>query len=248
MLNILLLCILAGFVCYKLFSVLGREDGESAARAKRQKAFKDVTGTVDINQKSTSDKKVSFLSLKLGAKPTKKVGFADSAEIQQKSTVSVPDIELATSELNAALKNIKTVYVGFSIEKFLESAKFLFEHLINTSFTNKYSELKPFLSEGFFGKIQSLNVRLLDQNLQRTNSLVKIDQFNVADIKINNQDLSIAIEAKYTYVSYTLNELGEVVQGNKNEFLKSTQKLVFIKQNFKDEKTSKWILEDISST
>jgi predicted lipid-binding transport protein (Tim44 family) len=220
MLDILILAILAAFIFYKLFKILGntKYDNELSEEAKsffeefRRNIMKDVGEDLVKNNNNTDyDYKAD----------------ADSKEIDMVSA-----LEASLSEdIRRVFEVLRETYDDkFNADKFLSGAKKAFE-LINFSYAEGDLELlKKLLSdrvyEAFADQIENLRIRERKLNL----TLVSINVPEIIDAKIEKDIAYIDVKFNSEQISYISgNESDEVIEGSKTHIKKVLDGWTFTK-------------------
>jgi predicted lipid-binding transport protein (Tim44 family) len=186
--DIILFAMLAAFLVYRLRSVLGKRTGH-------EQRPPDSYTTPDSTSESGNDNVIAL--------PDRETEVAET-ELE-------PD-----SPLSAGLTQVKIADPSFEVVSFLQGAQSAFEMIINAYATGDGKTLNTLLSaevyENFAGAIRS---RELANNTQES-TLVGIDTADLLEIEMQDDDAMVTVKFVSEQINATLDDNGEVVDGDRN--------------------------------
>ena len=192
--DIILFAMLAAFLVYRLRSVLGKRTGHENRRPDSFSPPDGASETENDNVVALSDR---------------------DPEVRE----TEPELE---SPLSTGLTQVKIADPSFEVELFLQGAQAAFEMIINAYATGDGKTLNTLLSaevfENFAGAIRS---RELANNTQES-TLVGIDSTEFLEAEMQSDDAMITIKFVSEQINATIDENGEVVDGDRNAVMTVT--------------------------
>ncbi len=192
--DIILFAMLAAFLVYRLRSVLGKRTGHQHRRP-------DPFASPDSASESGTDNVIAL---------------PDRA-----TDVEEPEIE-PDSPLSAGLAQVKSADPSFEGAPFLQGAQAAFEMIINAFAVGDGKTLNTLLSaevyENFAGAIRS---RELANNTQES-TLVGIESCELLEAEMQDSTAAVTVKFVSEQINATLDENGEVVDGDRNSVVTVT--------------------------
>lgn len=187
--------VVAGFFAYKLWTVLGRTNGDEKSRAAE---------IISITEKKQQpkEKPVSIKSV-----ATKK---ADVIE------------EDYPQEFKAEFEEIKKIDPSFSLENFLKGAELTFETVIEAYSKGKKNRLKFLLNDEIYSDFAADIDKYAANSQTAKATLVSLDEPEIVHVDLNGKIAHITLEFASEQINYVEDEDGEVVEGSKSRIERAT--------------------------
>jgi predicted lipid-binding transport protein (Tim44 family) len=186
-LDIILLALFAGFVIFKLRSVLGRRTGHERRRPD------------PFSESSQSNDNGNVVRL-----PDRS---ADSAEAQEEAEAS-PD------SMAAGVMRIKLADESFDEREFIQGAKSAFGMIVEAYAKGDVDALRPLLSRELYGGFASaIEAREKAGEVQET-TIVSIRSADIVDASLENYQAKVTVEFVTEQVKVTRDAEGEVTEGD----------------------------------
>jgi len=193
-LDIILFAMLAAFLIYRLRSVLGKRTGHQQKRADPFARAKDARETASDNVISLPDRTP-----------------ADAGD------EPAPDTPLA-----AGLTQIKIADPSFDTKTFLEGAQTAFEMVVNAFAAGDGKTLNMLLSKEVYENFASaIRARELANHSQET-TLAGIKGVDILEAEMRGTEAVITIKFVSDQINATIDENGEVVDGDRNAVVEVT--------------------------
>ena len=192
--DIILFAMLAAFLVYRLRSVLGKRTGHQHRRP-------DPFASPDSASESGTDNVIAL---------------PDRA-----TDVEEPEIE-PDSPLSAGLAQVKSADPSFEGTPFLQGAQAAFEMIINAFAVGDGKTLNTLLSaevyENFAGAIRSRELA----NTTQESTLVGIESCELLEAEMQDSTAAVTVKFVSEQINATLDENGEVVDGDRNSVVTVT--------------------------
>jgi predicted lipid-binding transport protein (Tim44 family) len=192
LLDLIILGLVACFVLFKLYIVVGRSEDEQDQNLKDRNKFNFKPSfkndIIDVTPPSTSasfeNKFISSYKLNLSPK------------------------------IQAVINNINLYDASFSAEYFISGAKKAFEIIINAFSKGDKETLKELLSNNAYTEfVQDIDSRKAKGTTVES-FLVKIDSTDIIDAKLNGNMAEITVKYISDQINIIKNEKNEVIAGN----------------------------------
>ena len=185
--DILILGFIAGFVLFKLFSVLGRKDDD---------------GEVVI---STKDKSVINM-----------VDISPAVKGKEVIDLSIVEKNLAPG-FEKVLEKIRVKEQNFSLQKFLEGAKTAFEMVLLAFAENDRATLKDLLDGDAYKQfIAEIDLRKKNKVVLEL-TLVALPVIKIENIEFANNKVSIDVMYGSQQINIIKNDKGDIIEGNASQ-------------------------------
>lgn len=207
MLDIFFYAALAGYIFYKLYTVLGRKDGADTA---------------------------SHIGAPLGKAGTQpKAGILGRKDIPTKPVqtvneqANIVEPELKDKALQAQVEAIRAVDGSFSVAYFLNGAKAAFEMLLQAYNEGDKKTLRSLLSDEAFKPFeQELERQALAKRKSQT-TLVSIQSADIKSIKLVRKIATIAVEFVTEQISVVKDAEDKIIEGDPADVDNVTDMWVF---------------------
>ena len=192
--DIILFAMLAAFLVYRLRSVLGKRTGHEHRRSDSFSPHDGASETDNDNVVALSERDPEVMELE-------------------------PEPE---SSLSTCLTQVKSADPSFEVEPFLQGAQAAFEMIINAYATGDGKTLNTLLSAEVFENFASaIRSRELANNTQES-TLVGIDTIEFLEAEMQSDDAMVTIKFVSKQINATIDENGEVVDGDRNAVMTVT--------------------------
>lgn len=189
----------AGFFAYKLWSVLGKTNGDEKSRA-----------TEIIN---LADRK------KVEAKPV--------APMKTINKVVPLFEEEVPKEFADDIANIKKIDPSFSLKEFSEAASTAFETVIQAYSDNNHDRLKFLLSDEIYADFAKDIEGYGKKSQQSRVTLVSLNDPELVDVELKGKIAQITLEFSSEQINFVEDKGGKVVEGSKTRIERAKDSWVF---------------------
>jgi predicted lipid-binding transport protein (Tim44 family) len=193
---------IACFFVYKLWSVLGRTNGDEKSRAAE-------IATIIEQQKELKAGKAASQSKKPALK------------LVEAMPETIPE-EFATQ-----IAQIKKIDPAFSLTSFMQGANGAFEAVLEAYSNAKLNRLKFLLNDEIFKNFEAEIAAYKENALKAHASLVSIDAAELVDVELEGKIAQITVQFDSEQINFVTNEDGEVVEGSKTYIERVTDVWVF---------------------
>ncbi len=201
--DILFFAILAGFILYKLYTILGKDDFNQPTKKKR----KDSNGfLVRKNDASSQDKVVNFPSAK--QEPQR----PQETTLDKRRKIKEP--EITNVSLVKQIDKIKNIDLSFSPGMFLEGAKQAFEMVITAFSKGDKNTLRSLLYTDVYNIFSDeIEKREAAKQIYET-TLISIDSAEITDVEIKGNHALVTVDFISNQVLLIKDEAGNVIDGD----------------------------------
>lgn len=190
-LDIILLALFAGFVIFKLRSVLGRRTGHERRRPD------PFSGPSESNDNATANGKVVRLPDRSGE------AAAESEEL-----------EAAPNSMAAGVMRIKLADESFDEREFLHGAKMAFGMIVDAFARGDVDALRPLLSPELYGGFAAaIEAREKAGESQET-TIVTVRSADIVEAGLEDHVAKVTVEFVTEQVKVTRDAAGEVIDGD----------------------------------
>lgn len=186
--DILILGFIAGFVLFRLFSILGRKDDD---------------GNVSINIKNNSIKEMIDIS---SVTKTEEI----AVDLAKTEKDLAPGFELI-------IEQIRKIDPNFSLQKFLNGAKAAFEMVLTAFASNNRNTLKDLLDNDVYKQFINEIDNRIKNNIVLDLTLVALPLIKIEDIQFKNNKVSIDVLYGSQQINLLKNSIGEIVEGDPSQ-------------------------------
>lgn len=187
--DIIILGFIAGFVLFRLYTVLGRKDDDGSENlSKNNKKFSNV---IDISSvvKTVEEKIVQF---------------------------SAEEIELSKG-FEKILDKVRKLDPQFSLKKFLEGGNNAFEMILIAFAENDRQTLKSLLSEDIYKQFCSEIDKRIKNEINLSITLVALPVVEIRDIKLEKNKITIDVFYQTQQINILKDKQGEVIEGDPSQ-------------------------------
>jgi predicted lipid-binding transport protein (Tim44 family) len=190
--EIIIYAVIAIFFAYRLYTVLGKTNGDEKARAGEMAAFIEKL-------KSEKDRAKAGASASLDSKP-----------LEVKA-------EEVPSHLKADVDAARKIDPAFLLSKFIEGASGAFEMVIKAFAEGKREALKFLLSKDIYDNFESeLTKREAEGNVA-THTIYSMQNPEVLDIEVKDNICQIVVKFVSEQFNYIKSRTGEIIEGSASE-------------------------------
>lgn len=197
---------IAGFFIYKLWSVLGKTNGDEQARGAELAAIIE-------QQKQVRAKKPE--------------GKAGEPVLKLVEKAAEPVVEEFPARFAAELRAIKQIDEGFSLKTFLSGAELAFEGVFAAYNDAKKNRLEFLLSNSVYQNF----VAELDANEKAGRkahvTLVSVDEPKIEAVELSGKMARVSLRFNSEQINFTTDAESEVVEGSKTYIDRSSDIWVF---------------------
>ena len=186
--DILILGFVAGFILFRLFSILGRKDNDM-----------DIT----ISEKKDIHKGMVDISAITKAEDTKIDIAAQEKDI--------------APEFAEILKEIRKVDPAFSLKKFLDGAKIAFEMTIEAFAANDRDTLKELLDKNVYKQFEKEIDRKLENKITLDLTLVALPVIKIQNIDLVDKKVTIDMLYESQQITLLKDPKGNIVEGDSSQ-------------------------------
>ena len=180
------------FFAYKVYTVLGKTNGEEARKAAEIAAI--------IEKQKLEKEKSTSKSVAIEAKAEK-----------------IVEVEIIPEQFKNIVEQAKKIDATFSLNKFLSGANGAFELVIEGFAEKKKEALSFLLSPQVFESFEAEINRRETAGLEASSSVVSMTAPEVLDIELNDNICQIAVKFNSEQINFVKNKEGELVSGSKNQ-------------------------------
>jgi predicted lipid-binding transport protein (Tim44 family) len=206
------------FFAYKLWSVLGKTNGQEQARPAQM-----ATSTEKQNAVTNALPKI------IDIKPEK-----------------VEPEEIIPAHLQEGVKKIKTLDKSFTLKLFEQTAEDIFEQVIRSFSDKKAEELKKLLSADVFKGFEDELKTLEAAGRQRSSTLLSNHAPELLSAEVTFSTAHIVVKFSSEQVHLLKNQAGEIIEGAVNQSDEVTEIWTF-ERNFADKKAANWVVAGIQA-
>lgn len=191
---------IAGFFAYKIWSVLGKTNGDEQSRAAEIVAI--------AKAKPAEDKKPKLQAL------------------QESKIIQLFEEEIPKEFANDVAK-IKKIDASFTLETFLKGASRAFETVIESYSAAKHDRLKFLLNDEVYADFASDIKNYEDKSQKAKVTLVSLDDPELVSVDLKGSVAQITLEFASEQINFVEDDKGEVVDGSKSRIEKAKDLWVF---------------------
>lgn len=190
--DLIILAIAAGFILYKLFTVLGQRTGMQSDDLPEESNKNNV---INIQQKSEKNKE------------------------QTPPSKSAADVSIESLEphLRRSVQEVTRLDPEFSLADFKEGASFAFEIIVDSFSKGDLKALKPLLSKSLYDVFEDAVKEREKRGETYENTLVRIEKVDVEKIDLDGTVAKIRVEFTSEQIPVTRNKAGDIIDGNPNQ-------------------------------
>jgi len=187
-LELIFFAAIAIFFAYKLWSVLGRTNGDEKPRA--------AEPAVRIEKKPAVVEKINFL---------------------KKSEVSPVEIieEVVPAQFKEEIAAIKKIDAGFTLKTFMQGAEAAFEAVIDSYSNADRKRLKFLLNDEVFAHFDADLSKYEEEKNKAHITLVSVDEPEIVDIELNDKIAHISLKFNSEQINFVTDTKDNVVEGSK---------------------------------
>lgn len=191
---------IAGFFAYKLWTVLGRTNGDEESRA----------AEIVIAAKEKQAVKAELKAIKI---PESKIVQLFEEEIPEK--------------FKKEIEGIKKIDPSFSLKKFLTNASVAFETVIEAYSNANEKRLKFLLNDEIYGDFAKDLEGYAAKDQKAHVTLVSLDEPEIVDVELKGKTAHITLEFASEQINFVENKKGEVAEGSKTRIERAIDSWVF---------------------
>lgn len=201
--EILLYAGLAIFFGYKLWSVLGKTNGDEAARAA------EISSLVEKQKRADAEKKA--------AKATKPKSGAKLELVKNDNVVAEDEAETIPEHLQDDVEQIRRIDPSFSLKQFITGAEGAFELALEAFSKGNKDALEFLLSKDVYKGFASEVAAREKKDLKASFTLVSLAEPEILDIELNGKKCQIVVKFDSEQINFVENAEGEIVEGSKSD-------------------------------
>ena len=229
--DILFFAALAGFIAYRLYTVLGRKDGTEQNITHRVKEMWEA--------KSAAPTKKEFTA----AEPTNIIALPSPARAKRLPEITPKNVtEAAQPAIMAMMEKDR----NFSTEHFLAGAQSAFEIILTAFAEGNKPHLKTLLEPTLYREFEgTIDQRFAAGETQIT-TLVALVRAEIVAAKLENSLATITVAFESEQISCTKNKAGEVIAGNPTVSERLYDKWLF--ERDLNSRNPVWLLSDTDAS
>ncbi|MEK6733979.1 MAG: Tim44/TimA family putative adaptor protein [Pseudomonadota bacterium] len=185
--DLIILALIAGFILFRLFTVLGRKDDD---------------GNITIASKERDSNNIIDIS-----------SIAKEEEIMDLAVIE-KDLALGFENI---LQKVRQIEPSFSIQKFLDGAKKAFEMILTSFSENDKISLKRLLSEDVLKQFTNEIEKRVANSVDLQLTIVSILSTKINNISLKNDVITIEVIFESQQIVLLKNDKGEIIQGNPSQ-------------------------------
>ena len=183
--DILILGFIAGFILFRLFTILGRKDNDgNISTPVKAKVFKDM---VDISAETTLE--------------------------EGKIDLAIDEKDIAP-EFEKVIKEIRREDPKFSLKKFLDGAKVVFEMIIEAFASNDRDTLKKLLDTNTYKQFEKEMDNRVQNKITLDLTLVALPVIKIENIAFSNKKVTIDMLYESQQINLLKDSKGNIVEGD----------------------------------
>jgi predicted lipid-binding transport protein (Tim44 family) len=186
--DILILGFVAGFILYRLFSVLGRKDND---------------GDISISTQEDINKNMIDISAITKAEDSK-------IDIASQEKDIAPEFE-------GILEEIRKLDPVFSLKKFLDGAKLAFEMIIEAFAANDRNTLKELLDKNTYKQFEKEIERRIENKITLDLTLVALPVVKIKNINLVGKKVTIDMLYESQQITLLKDQKGNIVEGDSSQ-------------------------------
>lgn len=185
--DILLLGFIAGFILYKLLSILGKRDDDMNIPINHKQVLREM---IDISATSQEE------------------AITDLSVIEE---------SLVPKALTETVKQIRAMEPNFSLQKFLDGAKAAFEMILNAFAKNDRDTLKSLLDSNTYKQFTGEIDKRLKNKVNLELTLVAILEANIKNIQLEGKKILIDVFFKSQQINLLKDDKDVIVEGDPSQ-------------------------------
>lgn len=186
--DILILGFVAGFILYRLFSILGRRDND---------------GDISISTQEDINKNMIDISAITKAEDSK-------IDIASQEKDIAPEFEMI-------LEEIRKLDPVFSLKKFLDGAKLAFEMIIEAFAANDRDTLKELLDKNTYKQFEKEIERRIENKITLDLTLVALPVVKIKNINLIGKKVTIDMLYESQQITLLKDQKGNIVEGDSSQ-------------------------------
>ncbi len=192
---------IAAFVCWRLYTVLGKKVDIDRRDDSKDSKSKRVMGS--LIQPIGIDESVK-------SQPKKKEPKAKSAKTANEQKLP--------KQVAEALEKVVSIDSGFEVAKFISGAKMAFEMIFDSVKDNDRDTLKMLLSDDMYKEFeQNLDARIANKDEIQETTLVAVKSANLESISLSGSVALINVEFSSEQISVVKNKDGAIIEGDPSQ-------------------------------
>lgn len=191
--DILFFAIVAGFILYRLYTVLGRHDGQSPV------------GSDSLRNGAASN----VQPIRPAAKEHKP---SPAAVIIEQEDVSLDD-----AKLMQRVTKIKSIDPNFRLQDFMQGAVAAYEMVLKAFSEKDRDMLRTLLSSKIYGDFDAAVKQLEDEKLTEEITLIAINSHEVSDVSVRGNKAQIEVSFASEQVRLVRDAEGNIEDGDASE-------------------------------
>lgn len=200
--EILFFAAVAVFFAYKLWTVLGKTNGDEKARADAATAYAEK-----LRETATPKKDAELYNLK----PAEKV--------EKEEEIPAAFVEV--------MKKAKAIDPTFTLKKFVDGAQGAFEMVVAAFAQKKRDVLQFLLSDEIYHNFDSEIARREAAGNEAGTTVVSIDSTEILDFEVKENICQIAVKFVSEQIHFIKNKAGEIIEGSKTQIDRVTDVWTF---------------------
>jgi predicted lipid-binding transport protein (Tim44 family) len=230
--DILFFAVIAGFIAYRLYSVLGRKDGTEQNITHRVKEMWEAKAAPK-DMSATPEQKNNVVALL----PSPARAKRPMPEISHKNVA-----DAAKAGVAAITEKDRT----FTTEHFLAGAQSAYDIILTAFAEGNKPYLKTLLDPVLYGEFEGTIDNRFAAGETMSTSLVALVRAEIVAAKLENSVATITVAFESEQISFTKNSAGEVISGNPTVSERLYDKWVF-ERNLNN-RNPVWLLTDTDAT
>lgn len=186
--DILILGFVAGFILYRLFSILGRRDND---------------GDISISTQEDINKNMIDISAITKAEDSK-------IDIASQEKDIAPEFEVI-------LEEIRKLDPVFSLRKFLDGAKLAFEMIIEAFAANDRDTLKELLDKNTYKQFEKEIELRIENKITLDLTLVALPVVKIKNINLIGKEVTIDMLYESQQITLLKDQKGNIVEGDSSQ-------------------------------
>ncbi len=191
--EILFFTVVAVVIGYRLWSVLGRTNGDEAARAAQ------ITSWAEKNRNAKESQQ--------GNKNTALELVKNEAEPEEEIPAILEDGVVAARKLDPS----------FRLKKFISGAAGAFEIVVEGFAQKKREALKFLLSKDIYQEFEAEIEKREKEELEASTSVISLHEPEVLDVEVRGNICQVVVKFISEQISFIKNKAGEIIEGSKSQ-------------------------------
>ena len=200
--DILFFAALAGFIAYRLYTVLGKKDGTENNLTHRVKELWEAK-----EQQAAAKKAAAENTENAAPKPARKTRTAPVV-------VDMPPAVIADEGVRKTLTAIAAKDRDFTPARFLAGAQIAFEMILKAHAEGDKQTLKNLLDPAIYAEFEADIDHRNAENLTMVSAIIAIVKTEVVGAQLEKNTASITVRLESEQINYTKNKEGVITEGS----------------------------------